>query len=112
MALSYITSAEAKSLQLPAVISSIVGAVAAWGGTGLGLGAGHHRLSAGFYHAVFADQVETLGEATLAGKLILASTGQDLDLLDTYVLLGDPALRLNRALVPWTAWFFLPLVNR
>ena len=44
--------------------------------------------------------------------LILASTGQDLDLLDTYVLLGDPALRLNRTLVPWTTRFFLPLVNK
>ncbi len=88
------------------------GAVAAWGGTGLGVGAGHHRLSAGFYHALFDDQVETVGEATLAGKLLLAATGQNLDLLDTYVLLGDPALKPDRALVPWTAQVFLPLVER
>jgi hypothetical protein len=55
--------------------------------------------------------VQTLGEATLAGKLLLASTGQNLDLLDTFVLLGDPALRLNRTLAPWTAQVFLPVVN-
>jgi hypothetical protein len=55
--------------------------------------------------------VQTLGEATLAGKLLLASTGQNLDLLDTFVLLGDPAMRLNRTLAPWTAQVFLPVVN-
>ncbi|MDY7078208.1 MAG: C25 family cysteine peptidase [Chloroflexota bacterium] len=87
------------------------GAVAAWGGTGLGVGTGHHRLSAGFFNALFTSQTETLGEATLAGKLILASTGQNLDLLDTYVLLGDPALEPNRLLVPWKAQLFLPLVE-
>ncbi|MCP4541252.1 MAG: hypothetical protein GY832_29320 [Chloroflexi bacterium] len=88
------------------------GAVAAWGGTGLGVGTGHHRLAAGFYHAIFDSQAETLGEATLSGKLILASTGQSLDLLDTYVLLGDPALEPDRVLVPWSARVFLPLVER
>jgi len=50
-----------------------------------------------------------VGEATLAGKLALAGGGQSLDLLDTFVLLGDPALRINRTLRPWPFQAFLPL---
>lgn len=88
------------------------GAVAAWGPTGLGSSTGHSRLSDGFFRAVFSDTVTTVGEATLAGKLNLASSGQNLDLLDTFSLLGDPALRLNRTLEPWAAQVYLPLVRR
>jgi len=88
------------------------GAVAAWGPTGLGVGTGHGHLSAGFFRAVFTDQVETMGEATLVGKWTLASSGQSLDLLDTFNLLGDPALRLDRTIVPWAHEAFLPLVLR
>lgn len=88
------------------------GAVAAWGPTGLSLAAGHHRLSEGFFRAVFSDTVGTVGEAALAGKLNLAAGGPYRDLLDTYVLLGDPALRWNRTLVPWAARVFLPVVQR
>jgi len=88
------------------------GAVAAWGPTGLGASAGHQRLSVGFFRAVFSDTVGTVGEATLAGKLNLAGAPMGSDLLDTFVLLGDPALRWNRALVPWATHVFLPLVQR
>jgi len=88
------------------------GAVAAWGPTGLGASPGHQRLAAGFFRAVFSDTVGTVGEATLAGKLNLVGAPVGSDLLDTFVLLGDPALRWNRALVPWTAHIFLPLVQR
>lgn len=88
------------------------GAVAVWGGTGLGANSGHNRLTAGFHQAFFGSQVERLGAATLAGKLILASTGQGLDLLDTYVLLGDPALKLNRTLIARPHQVYLPRVLR
>jgi hypothetical protein len=88
------------------------GAVAAWGPTGLGASPGHQRLSAGFFRAVFSDTVGTVGEATLAGKLNLLGAPVGSDLLDTFVLLGDPALHWNRTLIPWTAHVFLPLVRR
>jgi len=94
------------------VLLSDGGAVTAWGPTGLGVGTGHSRLSDGFFRAVFVDGVEAVGEAVLAGKLNLAATGQNLDLLDTFTLLGDPALRLNRTLVPWTQQTFFPLITR
>ncbi|MGC9083340.1 MAG: C25 family cysteine peptidase [Anaerolineae bacterium] len=88
------------------------GAVAAWGPTGLGASTGHSRLAEGFFRAVFSDTVGTVSEAALAGQLHLAEASPGSDLLDTYVLLGDPALGWNRTLVPWTAHVFLPLVRR
>ncbi|MBN1484281.1 MAG: hypothetical protein JXA37_06120, partial [Chloroflexia bacterium] len=88
------------------------GAVAAWGPSGLGISAGHNQLSEGFFQAVFWGEAGTLGEAALAGKLALAAEGQNLDLLDTYNLLGDPALHLDLELPPWPGRVFVPLVYK
>ncbi|MBN2001786.1 MAG: hypothetical protein JXA21_00405 [Anaerolineae bacterium] len=88
------------------------GVVAAWGATGLGIGTGHSSLGDGFFRAVFSDTVSTLGQATLAEKLSLAAAGQNLDLLDTFTLLGDPALRLDRTIIPWASRTYLPIVSR
>lgn len=88
------------------------GAVVAWGPTGLGATTGHSRLAEGFSRAVFSDTVGTVGEAALAGKLNLSGAPSGDDLVDTFVLLGDPALRFYRTLVPWTAQIYLPLVCR
>ena len=86
------------------------GGVAAWGATGLGVSTGHSRLADGFFRAVFSDTVSTVGQATWAGKLSLATAGQNLDLLDTFTLLGDPALRLNRTIIPWASRAYLPII--
>jgi hypothetical protein len=86
------------------------GAVATWGGTGLGLTTGHGLLSEGFFDAVLVDEVATVGEAELAGKLYLAPAPYSQELLDTFVVLGDPALMLNREAAP--AEVFLPLMAR
>jgi hypothetical protein len=69
------------------------GAVASWSPTGMGNASEHDFLDRGFFSAVFYDpdgQI-TLGEATTAGLLNLWATGTGLDLLDTYLLFGDPA---------------------
>lgn len=71
------------------------GSVAGWAATGFGVATGHDRLHRGFYQVVFNNGVRTLGLATAAGKQNLWITGQNLDLLDTFDLLGDPALRIN-----------------
>jgi hypothetical protein len=86
------------------------GAVATWGPTGLGVGTGHDDLSNGFFVAVFDDEVETLGEAALAGKVELAGSGLNADLLDTFSLLGDPSLRVDLAITPW-ANVYVPVVQ-
>ncbi len=76
------------------------GAVAAWAATGLGVAHGHDHLHRGFYRALYAEGEQRLGALTLLGKLALF-TGDSLgvfhDLIDTFTLLGDPALRLELA---------------
>jgi len=90
------------------------GAVATWGATGLGVSTGHNSLDEGFFQVVFSDPLSattlTVGQAAWGGKLSLAATGQHLDLLDTFTLLGDPALRLNRNILPWASQIYLPIV--
>jgi len=66
------------------------GAVVAWGSTGLAVSAGHETLGAGFIPVWLNGG--RVGDAALAGQLALAAGGVYLDLLDTYVLLGDPTL--------------------
>ncbi|MFZ2487209.1 MAG: C25 family cysteine peptidase [Anaerolineae bacterium] len=71
------------------------GSVAGWGATGFGVATGHDKLHRGFYQAVYTNGERTLGLATAAGKQALWASGNHLDLLDTFDLLGDPALRIN-----------------
>jgi hypothetical protein len=52
---------------------------------------------------LFRDGKATVGLATAAGKLNLFSTGGNLDLLDTFLLFGDPALRLPLPSIPPTS---------
>jgi uncharacterized repeat protein (TIGR01451 family) len=76
------------------------GAIASWSPTGFGTCAGHHLLNTGFFTAVFRDDVREIGAATTQGKLFLwnnsgGAQSPHVDLMDTYVLFGDPAMRLN-----------------
>jgi hypothetical protein len=73
------------------------GAVAVWGSTGLGIATGHHWLAEGFMKTIYQDGISDIGSATLAGKLNLLSVGSNLDLIDTFNLLGDPATNLERS---------------
>lgn len=71
------------------------GAVASWSATGNGVATGHGYLNKGFFQAALSDGVRELGAAADAGKARLFATGYFTDLLETYHLFGDPALRLN-----------------
>jgi hypothetical protein len=87
------------------------GAVAVLGATGLGVATGHEVLAAAFLDAAYGGQ--TLGTATLAGKLAVAAHQPGAaDLIDTFGLLGDPATRLFTNLTPWPQVRFLPLMHR
>jgi hypothetical protein len=72
------------------------GAIASWSPTGWGNVSGHDILNRGFFNALFqsGDGFLTLGMATQAGKIDLFSTGTNQDLMDTYLLFGDPATRI------------------
>ena len=91
------------------------GAVATWGSTTLGLHLGHSTLHKGFFDAVFQEETTKLGDAIRAAQLDLVNEDNAdyyMDLLDTFVLLGDPAMDLNLTIVPWTDQLFLPLTLR
>ena len=90
--------AGSKSLGESSVLMPNAGAVASWSPTGFGLLTGHHYLDEGFFLALFHDKVQRLGAAiTQAKKYLLdhAPPGKYDDLLDTFVLLGDPALTIK-----------------
>ena len=71
------------------------GAVAVWAPTGLGYPSGHRALMTKFYKAVFQHQQYSLGAATTAAQIAIAGHYAAWDeLIETYVLFGDPALRL------------------
>lgn len=70
------------------------GAVASWSPTGWGSVNGHDFLDRGFFKAVYQDGVNRISQATNSGLLNLWASGNNLDLLDTYLLFGDPAMQL------------------
>jgi hypothetical protein len=86
------------------------GAVASWSPTGLGVTSGHDYLDQGFLTDLFSSTRGSIGQATNAGKLSLWSSGISLDLLDTFLLFGDPALQLPPASL--AAEIFMPFVLR
>ncbi len=74
------------------------GAVADWAASGLGIAHGHDYLDRGFFDALFRDGKQGIGVDTLAGKLRLyrtPSAAPFYDLIDTYILFGDPALQIH-----------------
>jgi uncharacterized repeat protein (TIGR01451 family) len=73
------------------------GAIASFSPTGFGVAQGHDFLNRGLFEAIFTEDITQLGPATTYAKYFLFanSGGEHLDLLDTYLLFGDPALRLN-----------------
>ncbi len=87
------------------------GAVASWAASGQGVSTGHDLLDKGFFSAVMNQGIRQLGPATLAGKtnLYLNGGGLNLDLLDTFDLLGDPGSRLP---IQFNLRYFLPLIQR
>lgn len=79
------------------------GAVASWSPTGFGVATGHDWLEQGFFIALFQQHLPTLGEVTTYGKHYLhanAPANKYDDLLDTYHLLGDPALHVQVYVAP------------
>lgn len=71
------------------------GIVAAYSPTGLGLAHGHDVLNKAFFDSLYKTGVKELGAAVQYSKLKLYETGQNFDLIYTYTIFGDPALRLN-----------------
>lgn len=93
--------------------SAVGGSIASWAPTGLGVATGHDYLQRGLFIALFDDQVTRLGPATNQAKLFLYSNSITFnDLVDTYVLLGDPATRLNTIAEVSSRTVFLPILRK
>lgn len=92
----HFNAASAASIAETNVRATNKGALASWAGSGLGVADGHDLLHRGFYQSIMAPGWHQIGPATVAGKqyLFTHNSGYALDLLDTFVLLGDPASRL------------------
>ncbi len=72
------------------------GALGVWGATGLGAMPAQTRMMEVFYAALLTDTRQTLGDATLAAFAALpADDPTTHELIATFVLLGDPAMRLH-----------------
>lgn len=68
------------------------GAVASWSATGRGVSTGHQDMLEAFYEGIFTHNLIYLGDSTTYAKQALHDTGSIFqDLLDTFVILGDPA---------------------
>jgi hypothetical protein len=76
------------------------GAVAAYSPTGLGVASGHDILNRAFYAAIFEGGLQELGPAAIASKAELFATGLHDDLIDTFTIFGDPALRFLTTIAP------------
>ena len=74
------------------------GAVASWSPTGNSVATGHDIINRELFVAIFSDLVPRMGQATQQSLLELWASGTYLDLIDTYLLFGDPALLFKRGL--------------
>jgi hypothetical protein len=85
------------------------GAIASFSPTGFGVATGHDRLERGLFDAIFRDYVSQVGAAATQAKLILfAQTSGYQDLIETYMLFGDPATALQTR----TEQLALPVIFR
>lgn len=90
------------------------GAVASWSPTGKGVAQGHDVIYEAFYAAIFEHGITEIGPATTYAKQVMYdSTSLFKDLIDSYILFGDPAtplalpsadLRLEKQATPEGAW--------
>jgi hypothetical protein len=80
----------------------------------LGPARGHEYLAQGFFSylkdEIIADQPMVMGEAVLAGKVKYSTQTRLTTLIDTYNLLGDPAMQINTT--NDAAKIYLPAVQR
>lgn len=83
-------------------------ALAVWAATSLGYPSGHRELLRNYYNALFEDGQQALGVGTTTAKIeTYAQSTFWAEMIETFVLFGDPASELE-----WTgSATFMPLVR-
>ena len=92
-----------RSLAESYIFNTVGGAVASYSPTGFGIATGHDWLEQGFFVDVFQNDQTILGDAIVASKEYLhanAPASKYDDLIDTMLLFGDPALRIQTFVQP------------
>ncbi len=103
-----IGTADNRSLAEELVRAPLSGASAMYAATGFGYASGHDILQRGFFQEVFGKNNPTIGEADLSAKLNVYANGNNDEMLFTYMIFGDPAMRLFND----RFFTFLPLLNK
>lgn len=86
------------------------GAVAVFAPTGLFYPAGHEELFKALYAELFYGEASTIGEAMVrAKKRVYGQSAFWGELVETYTLFGDPAMRVR---MPLLSHLYLPAVSR
>ena len=89
------------------------GAIAAWSPTGLGFPSQHRLLFEELLTAIFEEDNRLLGPATTAAKISAYAQNSGLgELVETFVLFGDPALELAPFDTAPSARIYLPFLSR
>ncbi len=85
--------------------------IASWSPTGFGLSSGHELLDESLFSNLFILNNTQIGFLTTNAKYDLYATSSGFnDLIETYILFGDPALKLQ--VLPNTRQlYYLPLVS-
>ncbi|HID86568.1 MAG TPA: hypothetical protein EYP55_04210 [Anaerolineae bacterium] len=92
----YFHHPEADCLAEELLLAEGKGAIACFAPTSESLPSDQDVLVKALFQALFADDIPTLGEAIVRAKRSLPERGRGYeDLIETYTLLGDPALRLK-----------------
>jgi hypothetical protein len=102
-----LTAGDAESLAEVITRAENKGAIASWSPTGMSVATGHDIINRELFVAIFSDLVPRIGQATQQSLLDLWASGTYLDLIDTYLLFGDPATMIKRELRA-----FLPFILR
>jgi hypothetical protein len=88
------------------------GAIATWSPTGLGFPSQHGLLFGELFTTILKDDNRLLGPATTAAKISAYAQNSGLgELVETFVLFGDPALELAPFDVAPSARIYLPLLT-
>lgn len=94
----HLAATGSRSLSEAYLLNPNGGAVASWSPAGFGVATGHDWLEQGFFRALFHEEITVLGDVTKWGKEFLARSAPPSkydDLIETYNLLGDPALQIQ-----------------
>ncbi|MDD5467788.1 MAG: C25 family cysteine peptidase [Anaerolineales bacterium] len=86
------------------------GSIAAYTATGFGVATGHDYLHRGFYDALILNDETELGEAVKSAQLRLFAASAFEDLMHTFNILGDPALKIP--IWKLERYTYLPMLRR